>query len=47
MTGKTKFIASVVKAAKQTSVELPWVRGNRRDAFINKRTSKASSLKRA
>jgi len=47
MTGKSKFIASVVKTAKSTSVELPWSRGARRDDFIIKRSSKAVSLKRA
>lgn len=39
MTGKTRFIKSVVDGSKSDTPAMPWVRGERRKAFINKRNT--------
>ncbi|MEM8655196.1 MAG: hypothetical protein AAGF36_10660 [Pseudomonadota bacterium] len=34
---QARFIKATTDAAKQTTVEMPWARGKRRAAFVNKR----------
>ena len=40
-----RFIKSVIATAEKTDVEMPWARGKRRQAFIQKRAEQ-SELKR-
>lgn len=47
MKTKTRFIASITKAPKDTEVAMPWQRGARRAAFIAKRDMQKPVLKRA
>lgn len=42
-----RFVKSIVKTAKTTDVAMPWERGARRAAFIEKRTEKPLQLKTA
>lgn len=39
---KKRFIKSVIETAKTTEMEMPWSRGMRRRAFIEKRVMQAS-----
>ncbi|MGA9409054.1 MAG: hypothetical protein WBV78_01280 [Roseobacter sp.] len=43
MKTNTRFIQSVVKTAKSNEVEMPWTRGKRREAFIQKRSEQAAT----
>ncbi len=42
-----RFIKSVVKAAKEEIPQMPWARGARRAAFIEKRQQPAKLVKLA
>lgn len=42
-----RFVKSIVKTAKDTEVSMPWQRGARRAAFIEKRAIKPLQLKSA
>lgn len=41
MKTNTRFIQSIVKTAKSNEVDMPWARGKRREAFIQKRSENA------
>lgn len=47
MKSRSRFLKSVVKTAKTTTVSMPWERGARRAAFVASRTAKPQELKRA
>lgn len=42
-----RFVKSIVKTAKDTDVAMPWQRGSRRAAFVEKRAVKPLQLKSA
>lgn len=42
MKTNARFIQSIVKTAKSSEVEMPWARGKRRQAFIQKRGEQAT-----
>ncbi len=42
-----RFVKSIVKTSKTTEVSMPWERGARRAAFIEKHTQKPLQLKSA
>lgn len=44
---KTRFIKSIVDASKDAEVAMPWQRGARRNAFVEKRKAPPLHLKRA
>jgi len=43
MKTNTRFIQSIVKTAKSNEVEMPWARGKRREAFIQKRSERTAT----
>ncbi len=42
MSKERRWMTSAVKEAARTNIEMPWARGNRRKAFIAKRTAVAA-----
>ncbi|MHA6325375.1 hypothetical protein [Roseivivax sp. CAU 1753] len=46
-TPQRRFIKSVLKAAEECETQMPWQRGSRRAAMIDRRTAKPLALKRA
>ena len=47
MRKERRWMTSVIKEAAKSKLEMPWTRGQRRDAFIAKRSEKDARTARA
>ncbi len=46
MKTNTRFIQSIVKTSQDSDVVMPWARGQRRKAFVEKRAAAANSARK-